>query len=129
MWASESTISAAISRLHIHNSHRLHHLSQQTINAGTKLSPITNNSHCGLLRQCNKNNNISHRHNHNLNLCQNMEKAAITSHHQECKKTSSDSRLMKLSSLTPQSLPSTPLTSTKHLSTSRYTDYENYLYI
>ncbi|KAF7998547.1 hypothetical protein HCN44_010955 [Aphidius gifuensis] len=133
MWASESTISAAISRLHLHNSHRLHHLSQQTINDGKQMPSITvtnNNSHCMLLRQCHKNNNCNNnnnnRHNHNLNLSQNIEKSGITK--REFMKPDSK-RITKLSNLSPQSLPSTPLTSTKNLTTSRYMDYDNYLYM
>ncbi|XP_011296798.1 uncharacterized protein rau isoform X1 [Fopius arisanus] len=128
MWASETTISAALSRLNIHNNHRLHHLSQQSLNdANPPPTASTNNAHCMLLRQCPKHKSNRHMHNHTYNSIQSIGLSGSTSQQQDCG-TSVVPRVTKLSGLMPQSLPSTPLTS-KHLATPGYADYENYLYI
>ncbi|KAK0086768.1 hypothetical protein PV325_002545 [Microctonus aethiopoides] len=75
MWVSDTTITTALSRLHLHQNHKIHHLSQQSLNntsktnSDTTSSALAANSHCMLFRQCakKKNCNLSSNNNNNNN--------------------------------------------------------------
>ncbi|XP_044579662.1 putative uncharacterized protein DDB_G0277255 isoform X1 [Cotesia glomerata] len=157
MWASDSTISAALSRLHLQNKI---HLSQQNLssekskthdhlndsnnnnnninnsnsnNSSNSNTNLSTSSYCLLLRQrgkCKVNNNNRNNHNHNYPNNGNVsinKSNSSTSASQECGRNQL-TRSTKMSNLLPQSLPSTPLTS-KHLMASHFSNYENFFYI
>ncbi|XP_034943421.1 uncharacterized protein rau [Chelonus insularis] len=127
MWASDTTISVALSRLHLHQqNHKMYHLSQQSLNDQTKSNNdcTSINAHCLLLRQRGKSKVNNNKHSHNHNHQSQTEKNASSSSSQD----SRNLRASNLSNVLPQSLPSTPI-SPKHSPSSGFTNYENYLFI
>ncbi|XP_012229557.1 uncharacterized protein rau [Linepithema humile] len=127
MWASDSSITVAMSRLDLrdnlpihynprldNNNHfSLHHLA---VKAGVAANNKNNNN--------NHNNNIIHRDQRHSSL------GSINQPPRLVLPRSTDLPKMQLPRVQPlpQSVPSTPL-STKHVTASSYADYENYLFI
>ncbi|XP_001601710.2 uncharacterized protein LOC100117487 [Nasonia vitripennis] len=132
MWASDSSITLAMSRLQLHQSpHRHHHyIAQKTNN--------NNNNNNNNLLSCRHGHLHSHVHNHptshphgqskNDNNNNNGKSGSQSHLHQQQQQQQSrpTSQIQLQQSI--KSLPSTPL-ATKHISTSSYADYENYLFI
>jgi len=122
MWASDSSITMAMSRLDLHNSLPIHYNSR-----------IENNNHLSLhhlvgkanVTTNNNNNNIIHRDPHHSSSLGSISQSSriVVSHGTNLPQV----QLPRLQQF-PQSVPSTPL-STKHVTASSYADYENYLFI
>ncbi|XP_078032924.1 RA domain-containing protein rau [Augochlora pura] len=118
MWASDSSISVAMSRLNLHGSHQTTHYHQQH----------DNNNHLSSYHKepatINNNNNVHKADNHHLSLGSLNQQPRIVVPHASQIPQVQVSRVQQLA----QSMPSTPLTS-KHVTASSYADYENYLFI
>lgn len=120
MWASDSSITMAMSRLDLHDNLPIHYNSR-----------IDNNNHLSLHHLAgktaitsNNNNNIIHRDQHHSSLGSINQTPRIVLPH---KPDPPQVQLPRVQHL-PQSVPSTPLSS-KHVTASSYADYENYLFI
>ncbi|OAD61132.1 hypothetical protein WN48_01200 [Eufriesea mexicana] len=116
MWASDSSISMAMSRLNLHGSHQAHY------NQGND-----NNNHLSLYQHkdassINNNNNIHKIDQHHLSLGSLNQQPRIVVPHATQLPQLQIPRVQQL----PQSVPSTPISS-KHITASSYADYENYL--
>lgn len=104
MWASDSSISAQMARLQLHNGHP--HLCSHTINY---------------------NNNRDHHRSQTVHIrCKHQNNNQTANNNNNIKSQQIGTALPKKS--LPKSVPSTPLSS-KHVSASNYADYENYLFI
>ncbi|XP_032683517.1 uncharacterized protein LOC116849940 [Odontomachus brunneus] len=123
MWASDSSITMAMSRLNLHDglpsyNPRLdnnNHLSLHHLAGKVSVTAINKN---------NNNNNIIHQNQHHLSLGSiNQTPRIVVPHAADL----SQVQLPRVQQL-PQSVPSTPLSS-KHVTASSYADYENYLFI
>lgn len=115
MWASDSSISVAMSRLNLHGSHQAHY------------GPtVDNNNHLALYKDSASinNNNIHKLDQHHLSLGSLTQQPRIVVPHTAQLPRLQVPRMQQL----PQSVPSTPITS-KHVTSSAYADYENYLFI
>ncbi|XP_016909605.2 uncharacterized protein LOC107996187 isoform X2 [Apis cerana] len=116
MWASDSSISMAMSRLNLHGTHQTHY------NQGND-----NNNHLALYQHKDTssiNNNNLHKIDPHLSLGSLNQQARIVVPHATQLPQLQIPRLQQL----PQSVPSTPISS-KHITTTSYADYENYLFI
>lgn len=128
MWASDSSIALAMSRLQLQTPQQLHHLfSQKTVNNSNNNHHHHNHSHshshghhkhvgCRHAHHCH-NHDTNNNNNNNKNLLSSLQQPRIVVPHPS-----------QLPPVQLKSLPSTPL-ATKHISTSSYADYENYLFI
>ncbi|XP_018346464.1 PREDICTED: uncharacterized protein LOC108751032 [Trachymyrmex septentrionalis] len=124
MWASDSSITMAMSRLDLQDSLPIHYNTR-----------IENNNHLGLhhlarknsvtANNNNNNNNVIHRDQHHSSSLGSISQTSriVVSHGTDLPQV----QLPRLQQF-PQSVPSTPL-STKHVTASSYADYENYLFI
>lgn len=122
MWASDSSITMAMSRLDLQDNLPIHYNTR-----------IENNNHLGLhhlarknsVTANNNNNNVTHRDQHHSSSLGSISQTSriVVSHGTDLPQV----QLPRLQQF-PQSVPSTPL-STKHLTASSYADYENYLFI
>ncbi|EGI60028.1 hypothetical protein G5I_11817 [Acromyrmex echinatior] len=122
MWASDSSITMAMSRLDLQDSLPIHYNTR-----------IENNNHLGLhhlarknsVTANNNNNNVIHRDQHHSSSLGSISQTSriVVSHGTDLPQV----QLPRLQQF-PQSVPSTPL-STKHVTASSYADYENYLFI
>ncbi|XP_018376659.1 PREDICTED: uncharacterized protein LOC108769934 [Trachymyrmex cornetzi] len=122
MWASDSSITMAMSRLDLQDNLPIHYNTR-----------IENNNHLGLhhlarkssVTANNNNNNVIHRDQHHSSSLGSISQTSriVVSHGTD----RSQVQLPRLQQF-PQSVPSTPL-STKHVTASSYADYENYLFI
>ncbi|XP_017891918.1 uncharacterized protein LOC108632103 [Ceratina calcarata] len=112
MWASDSSISVAMSRLSLHGNHQAHHFQS-----------ADNNNHPSLYQSKDassiNNNNVHNIDQHHLSMGSLNQQARIVVPHA--------TQLPRVQQL-PQSVPSTPISS-KHITASSYADYENYLFI
>lgn len=128
MWASDSSITMAMSRLNLHDSlptihynpriENNNHLSLHHLAGKTSITANNNN---------NNNNNIIHRdHQHHSSSLGSISQTSriVVSHGTDLPQVQKLPRLQQF----PQSVPSTPL-STKHITAASYADYENYLFI
>lgn len=116
MWASDSSISVAMSRLNLHGNHQAQYN-----------QPRDNNNHLALYNKdaaSINNNNIHKVDNHHLSLSSLNQQSRIVVPHTTQLPQVQVSRVQQLA----QSVPSTPLSS-KHVTPSSYADYENYLFI
>lgn len=121
MWASDSSITMAMSRLDLRDglpnyNARLdnnNHLSLHHLAGKVSVTAINKN-----------NNNIIHRDQHHLSLGSINQMPRIVVPHAADLPQVQLPRVQQL----PQSVPSTPLSS-KHVTASSYADYENYLFI
>ncbi|KOX69224.1 hypothetical protein WN51_04259 [Melipona quadrifasciata] len=115
MWASDSSISMAMSRLNLHGTHQAHY------NPGND-----NNNHLSLYQQKDtssiNNNNIHKIDQHHLSLGSLNQQPRIVVPHATQLPQLQIPRVQQLA----QSVPSTPISS-KHITASSYADYENYL--
>ncbi|XP_011158035.1 uncharacterized protein LOC105194677 [Solenopsis invicta] len=125
MWASDSSITMAMSRLNLHDSlpnynpqiENNNHLSLHHLAGKTSVVAKNNNNN-------NNNNNIHRDQYHSLSLGSIGQSSRIfVSHGTDLPQV----QLPRLQQF-PQSVPSTPLSS-KHVTASSYADYENYLFI
>ncbi|KYM80703.1 hypothetical protein ALC53_08872 [Atta colombica] len=122
MWASDSSITMAMSRLDLQDNLPIHYNTR-----------IENNNHLGLhhlarknsITANNNNNNVIHRDQHHSSSLGSISQTSriVVTHGTDLPQV----QLPRLQQF-PQSVPSTPL-STKHLTASSYADYENYLFI
>lgn len=122
MWASDSSITMAMSRLNLHDSLPIHYNPR-----------IENNNHLSLhhlagktnVTANNNNNNVIHRDQHHSSSLGSISQTSriVVSHGIDLPQV----QLPRLQQF-PQSVPSTPLSS-KHVTASSYADYENYLFI
>ncbi|KYQ52896.1 hypothetical protein ALC60_07974 [Trachymyrmex zeteki] len=122
MWASDSSITMAMSRLDLQDSLPIHYNTR-----------IENNNHLSLhhlarktsVTANNNNNNVIHRDQHHSSSLGSISQTSriVVSHGTDLPQV----QLPRLQQF-PQSVPSTPL-STKHVTASSYADYENYLFI
>ncbi|XP_028044910.1 uncharacterized protein LOC105839846 isoform X1 [Monomorium pharaonis] len=124
MWASDSSITMAMSRLNLHDSLPIsynsriennNHLSLHHLAGKTSITANNNNN----------NNNIIHRDQHHSSSLGSISQSSriVASHGTNLPQV----QLPRLQQF-PQSVPSTPLSS-KHVTASSYADYENYLFI
>ena len=117
MWASDSSISMAMSRLNIHGSHQAHYNHTHD-----------NNNHLSLYQHKDpasiNNNNIHKVDQHHLSLGSLNQQPRIVVPHATQLPQLQVPRVQQM----PQSVPTTPITS-KHVTPSSYADYENYLFI
>ncbi|XP_015428573.1 PREDICTED: uncharacterized protein LOC107185418 [Dufourea novaeangliae] len=126
MWASDSSISVAMSRLNLHGSHPAHYSQPHDNNRMSlyhKDAPSINNNNNNNNHN-NNNNNIHKVDNHHLSLGSLNQQPRIVVPHATQLPQVQMSRIQQLA----QSVPSTPITS-KHVTASSYADYENYLFI
>ena len=112
MWASDSSITMAMSKLQMHDAHHQRLCSQKNIHHNN------NNNH--LLHHYGYNNN-------NVKSGQNHLTTSSMSHQHQTRIVSPHSTQLPHVQQLPKSMPSTPLSS-KH-PTMAYTEYENYLFI
>lgn len=126
MWASDSSITMAMSRLDLRDSLPMHynprldnnnHLSLHHLAVKTGVAANNKNNN-------NNNNNITHRDQHHSSLSSINQPPRIVLPRSADRPKIQLPRVQPL----PQSVPSTPL-STKHVTASSYADYENYLFI
>ncbi|XP_043265369.1 uncharacterized protein LOC122404990 [Colletes gigas] len=117
MWASDSSISMAMSRLNLHGNHQAHY--HQTHDANNHLAMYQQKDHASI-----NNNNIHKMDQHHLSLGSLNQQPRIVVPHATQLPQLQVPRKQHL----PQSVPSTPITS-KHVTASSYADYENYLFI
>ncbi|XP_011880812.1 PREDICTED: uncharacterized protein LOC105569198 [Vollenhovia emeryi] len=126
MWASDSSITMAMSRLNLHDSLPTHynpriennnHLSLHHLAGKTSVTANNNN---------NNNNIIIRDQHHSSSLGSISQTSRIVSHGTGLPQV----QLPRLQQF-PQSVPSTPLSvkHSKHVTASSYADYENYLFI
>ncbi|XP_031827724.1 RA domain-containing protein rau [Nomia melanderi] len=116
MWASDSSISVAMSRLNLHGNHQAQYNQAHD-----------NNNHLPLYHKdaaSINNNNIHKVDNHHLSLSSLNQQSRIVVPHATQLPQVQVSRVQQLA----QSVPTTPLSS-KHVTASSYADYENYLFI
>ncbi|XP_015610475.1 uncharacterized protein LOC107275149 [Cephus cinctus] len=109
VWTSDSSITMAMSRLHLHAARQPHHNLMKNNN--------NNNHH-------HNNNNNNHHHSKNNNLSSIVQQSRIVVPHSSQIPQLQLPRVQQL----PLSMPTTPLAS-KHVTTTSYADYENYFYI
>ncbi|XP_024867143.1 myb-like protein AA [Temnothorax curvispinosus] len=128
MWASDSSITMAMSRLNLHDSLPIHynpriennnHLSLHHLAGKTSVTANNNNNN-------NNNNNIIHRDQHHSSSLGSISQTSriVVSHGTDLPQV----QLPRLQQF-PQSVPSTPLSSKHVVTASSYADYENYLFI
>lgn len=118
MWASDSSISVAMSRLNLHGPHH----QGSHYNQGND-----NNNHLALYQHRDTssiNNNNIHKIDQHLSLGSLNQQPRIVVPHATQLPQLQIPRLQQL----PQSVPSTPISS-KHITATSYADYENYLFI
>ncbi|KAK2585611.1 hypothetical protein KPH14_010237 [Odynerus spinipes] len=134
MWASDSSISMAMSRLNLHGDHRQSHYAHPSENNNHLLLhqlPNNNNKNNNNNTSTANNNNNVHKldqqHHHHLSLGSiSQQQTRIVVPHTTQLPQLQLSRVQQQQ--LAQSVPSTPLSS-KHVTTAAYNDYENYLFI
>ncbi|EZA52354.1 hypothetical protein X777_09024 [Ooceraea biroi] len=120
MWASDSSITMAMSRLDLRDTLPTHYNSRIDNNNHLSLHHLAGKTSVIVNNNNNNNNNI-HRDQHHSSLGSINKSPRIVLPH-----TPDRSQVQRMQ--LPQSVPSTPLSS-KHLTASSYADYENYIYI
>ncbi|XP_011630717.1 uncharacterized protein LOC105422861 [Pogonomyrmex barbatus] len=122
MWASDSSITMAMSRLDLHDSLPIHYNSRIENNNHLSLHHLAGKT--SVTANNNNNNNIIHRDQHHSSLGSISQTSRIVVSHGTDLPQVQLPRLQQF----PQSVPSTPISS-KHVTASSYADYENYLFI
>ncbi|KAL0119042.1 hypothetical protein PUN28_009575 [Cardiocondyla obscurior] len=123
MWASDSSITVAMSRLNLHDGLPIHYGSRIENNNHLSLHHLAGKA--GIVVSSNNNNNI-HRDQHHSSSLGSI--SSQTSRIVVSRKADLPQVQLPRTQQFPQSVPSTPLTS-KHVTASSYADYENYLFI
>ncbi|KAJ8687235.1 hypothetical protein QAD02_023029 [Eretmocerus hayati] len=114
MWASDSSIALAMSS-HVHVPNLIHHTSTTTTTNSDKNNNSSLSNSCGSIKQSSPSLLSS------LSQQQLQHPRIVVPHPSQLQPIKTTQPLMK-------SLPSTPL-ATKHIATTAYADYENYLFI
>lgn len=131
MWASDSSITIAMSRLDLRDNLPLHYNPRLDNNNHLSLHHLAVKA--GVAANNKNNNNNNNNSNNNNNIIRDQHHSSLGSLNQPSRLVlprSADLPKIQLPRVQPlaQSVPSTPL-STKHVTASSYADYENYLFI